>query len=311
MDEEKDNQDLPDTEDAPDADAPGAVQAGPDEAPDGQDPPAATARGEAPTPAETQAAVEAILFATDHPLNVSRVAHAADLPPRMIRPAVSALNARYEQAASTFRIEEVAGGFQMLTRPEYHDCLARLHETKKDTRLTQAAMETLAIVAYRQPILRADIEAIRGVACGEVLRGLMERQLIKITGRADVIGRPMLYGTTRRFLEIFGLNSLQDLPKTDELREGGRPARPEPPAEEPAEDEADGDQAGAAESPPAAEDEDQPQAAAKQQDPAEEEDFDEEELDGEEEDEEEFEDDEEELDDEELDEDDLDEEEVE
>ena len=85
-------------------------------------------------------------------------------------------------------------------------------------RLSQAALETLAIVAYRQPILRADVEAIRGVASGEVLRGLMDKQLVKIVGRAEVIGRPMLYGTTRRFLEIFGLKRIEDLPRVEELR---------------------------------------------------------------------------------------------
>lgn len=106
----------------------------------------------------------------------------------------------------------------MMSQPQYHDVLARLVTSKKDTRLTQASLETLAIVAYRQPILRADIEAIRGVASGEVLRGLMERQLIKIVGRAEVIGRPMLYGTTKQFLEIFGLASLDDLPRMEELR---------------------------------------------------------------------------------------------
>jgi len=105
-----------------------------------------------------------------------------------------------------------------MTLPQYHDVISRLFKTRNDSRLSQAAMETLSIVAYRQPVLRADIEAIRGVACGEVLRSLMEKQLVKIVGRAEVLGRPMLYGTTRRFLEIFGLNSLDELPKFEELR---------------------------------------------------------------------------------------------
>ena len=111
----------------------------------------------------------------------------------------------------------------MLTRPEYHDVVSRLFKNKSDSKLSQAAMETLAIVAYRQPILRADIEAIRGVASGEMLRSLMEKNLVKIVGRAEVLGRPMLYGTTRRFLEVFGLNGLEDLPNVEALR-GGRDA---------------------------------------------------------------------------------------
>ena len=97
--------------------------------------------------------------------------------------------------------------------------LARLYKTRREARLSQAALETLAIIAYRQPVLRADVEAIRGVACGEVIRGLMEKNLVRIVGRADEIGRPLLYGTTRHFMEVFGLGSLDDLPKVEELRQ--------------------------------------------------------------------------------------------
>lgn len=170
--------------------------------------------------ADVQAVVEAILFASDAPLPPAKIATIAEWPPRRVKKAVRQLNDRYAKAGHSFRIEEIAGGLQMMTLPEYHDVLRRLFNVKKDSRLSQAAMETLAIVAYRQPILRADIEAIRGVASGEVLRGLLERQLMKIVGRADVIGRPMLYGTTKRFLEVFGLNRLEDLPRVEELRSG-------------------------------------------------------------------------------------------
>lgn len=169
--------------------------------------------------AEIAATVEAVLFATDTPLNPGRIAQVAELPGRRaVQQAIDTLNARYEQMGCSFRIDRIAGGFQMLTLPEYHDVLSRLLRSRKDTRLSQAALETLAIVAYRQPILRADIEAIRGVAGGEVLRGLLEKSLVKIVGRAEVPGRPMLYGTTRRFLEVFGLPSLDDLPRAEELR---------------------------------------------------------------------------------------------
>ena len=191
-------------------------------------------------PNEAAAVVEAILFASDSALPASRISAIAELPPRSVKEAIELLNDRYEQARCAFRIESIAGGYQMMTLPEYHDVLKRLLRTKKDNRLTQAALETLAIAAYRQPILRADIEAIRGVACGEMLRSLLEKQLVKIVGRAEVIGRPMLYGTTRRFLEIFGLSRLEDLPRVEELRSGADSGTKQPDAEpdEPAESEA-------------------------------------------------------------------------
>ncbi|MBS3733588.1 MAG: SMC-Scp complex subunit ScpB [Phycisphaerae bacterium] len=187
------------------------------------------ADGEAVSQPETR--VEAVLFATDSPLTPEKIARVADLPGRKaVRQAIDTLNARYDEHGASFRIEEIAGGYQMLTRPEYHGLLERLFQSRSQTRLSQAAMETLAIVAYRQPILRADIEVIRGVSCGEVLRGLLEKQLVKIVGRADVLGRPMLYGTTRRFLEVFGLASLDDLPRAEELRIPAERSKPAPPA---------------------------------------------------------------------------------
>jgi len=166
------------------------------------------------------ACVEALLFASDSPLSAVRLAQAAGIAGQAgVRRAVEALNARYAEAGAAFTIEAIAGGFQMMTRPEFNDVLSRLRRAKADARLSQAALETLAVVAYRQPVLRADVEAIRGVACGEVLRGLLDKQLVKIVGRAEVIGRPMLYGTTRRFLEVFGLKALDDLPRVEELRQ--------------------------------------------------------------------------------------------
>jgi segregation and condensation protein B len=105
----------------------------------------------------------------------------------------------------------------MLSLPEYGDWLKKLHQKEIDSKLTKAALETLAIIAYKQPILRADVEAIRGVACGETIRSLMEKHLVKIAGRAEEPGRPILYGTTKRFLELFGLNSVKDLPQSEAL----------------------------------------------------------------------------------------------
>ena len=133
-----------------------------------------------------------------------------------IRRAVKELNQQYSDTSRSFRIEQVAGGFQILTLPQYGEILKRLHQREIDAKLTKPAMETLAIIAYKQPILRADIEAIRGVACGETIRSLMEKHLVKIAGRAEEPGRPILYGTTKRFLELFGLNTLKDLPQTQE-----------------------------------------------------------------------------------------------
>jgi len=114
-------------------------------------------------------------------------------------------------------VVKVAGGFQLVTREEFHGTVRKLRRASTEGKLSQAALETLAIIAYRQPVLRADIEAIRGVASGEVLRGLMEKSLVKIAGRADTLGKPILYGTTKLFLDLFGLADLKDLPKPEEL----------------------------------------------------------------------------------------------
>ena len=183
---------------------------------------------------ETAATVEAILFSTDTPITAAKILQVAELDSkRQVADAVDLLNTRYEEAGSAFRIEAIAGGYRLQTLEAYHEVLSRLFKAKSESKLSQPAMETLSIVAYRQPVLRADIEAIRGVACGEVLRGLMEKLLIKIVGRAEVIGRPMLYGTTRRFLEIFGLASLKDLPRSEELRETRKITQTVPVAEGP------------------------------------------------------------------------------
>src|SRR5207249_11850215 len=107
---------------------------------------------------------------------------------------------------------------QLLTRPEYHPWLTRLRRTGHELRLTPAAMETLAVVAYRQPVMRAEVEKVRGVSCGEVIRQLMEKGLVRVAGRPDSLGRPQLYGTTKKFLQAFGLNALADLPEVESLR---------------------------------------------------------------------------------------------
>ena len=173
----------------------------------------------APDAAELALRVEAALLTTDRPVPAAKLSEAlGGAGVKDVNAAVATLNALYEQTGRSFRIEPLAGGWQILTLPRFAPVLAALHKTRAQTRLSAAALETLAIIAYKQPILRADIEAIRGVACGEVLRSLMDRRLVKIVGRAEVLGRPMLYGTTKAFLEVFGLASIKDLPKAEELR---------------------------------------------------------------------------------------------
>lgn len=165
------------------------------------------------------ARLEAVLFVAREPLNsrkLARLAHLAD--GTEARTLVRRLNGLYDEGHSAFRAEEIAGGFRLMSRPKFGSWLRRLHRSPIELRLSGPAMETLAVVAYRQPALRAEIEAIRGVDCGEILRQLMERELVRIAGRSDDLGRPYLYGTTRRFLEVFGMRGLDDLPRADSLR---------------------------------------------------------------------------------------------
>jgi segregation and condensation protein B len=165
------------------------------------------------------AQVEAALLAADEPLTARRLALVAGLTDAAeARRLVRRLQALYERDGTAFQVEEPAGGFQLLTRPEYHPWLARLRRASNELRLSPAGRETLAIVAYRQPIMRADIEAIRGVQCSDLLRLLMEKGLVRIAGRHDSLGRPVLYGTTRKFLQVFGLRNLRDLPQAEQLR---------------------------------------------------------------------------------------------
>jgi len=162
--------------------------------------------------------VEVLLFVSDEPLTASRLAEiAGDMDARRARALIDEINADYDQAGRPFRIEEIAGGFQMLSRPDYKKWLLQLIRTRDSARLSHAALETLAVVAYKQPVLRVDVENIRGVQCGEMLRSLLERGLVRIAGRSDALGRPILYGTTRKFLDVFGLRSLKDLPTLDEI----------------------------------------------------------------------------------------------
>lgn len=166
----------------------------------------------------TESVVEAILLATDAPLPATRIAQILGVgDARDVKKHIAALNAHYEETGRSFRIEEIAKGFQLLTMPAYNAWLSKVLRIRSETKLSGAALETLAIIAYKQPVLRAQIESIRGVAAGDMVNRLREMNLVKIVGRAEELGRPMLYGTTKRFLEVFGLASLEDLPKSEEL----------------------------------------------------------------------------------------------
>jgi segregation and condensation protein B len=164
------------------------------------------------------ARVEAALMMADEPIPLRRLVEAAELSDgREARKLIQRLSELYTADESSFQIVEVAGGFQLHTQPQYHPWLLRLRRTGHEIRLTSAAMETLAVIAYKQPIMRAEIEKVRGVNCAELIRVLLEKGLIRVVGRHDSLGRPQLYGTTKRFLQTFGFNSLSDLPLISNL----------------------------------------------------------------------------------------------
>ncbi len=162
--------------------------------------------------------IEALLFASDAPLSVGRLASITGISStREIKNTIASLDRSYRTQARSFGITEVAGGYQITTLPEYASIVSMLFKKKRKSRLSQPALETLAIVAYKQPISRIQIEAIRGVNCDGVLSTLTERELITITGRGEGVGRPYLYSTTRKFLEYIGLRDYRDLPSMEEL----------------------------------------------------------------------------------------------
>lgn len=204
-------------------------------------------------PEQLAPSIEALLLSVDRPLTPARLAEAlglvaeaeddqasesgqalledarprpkrssrkggTDSPVQAIAAAVALLNQQYEATGRSFRIEKLAGGYRVMTLPKFAAVLAAYHGRRERQALSKAAIETLSIVAYKQPLTRATLEAIRGVACGEVLRSLTERRLITIVGRAEEVGRPILYGTTKQFLELFGLSGVKDLPSVDEFK---------------------------------------------------------------------------------------------
>lgn len=162
--------------------------------------------------------VEATLFASQTPLTPAEIARAdGELSSEIVREAIQALRDAYEEGERAFQVYELGDGYQVLTRPEFAPYLERFDSVPRSPYLSGAALETLAIVAYRQPIGRIEIEEVRGVGATSVLRTLTDWELIEVVGRGEGLGRPLLYGTTERFLDHFGLKDLDELPAPEEL----------------------------------------------------------------------------------------------
>ncbi len=168
---------------------------------------------------EIKFAIEALLFAGEKPLTPDEIKKAFDenLSDGDITGILGALKTDYETQRRGFRLIEIAGGWQIVTDARFAPQLKKFYQEREKRRLSRGALETLSVIAYKQPVTRADIEFIRGVNVDGALKTLLEKNLVKITGRKEVPGRPMLYGTTKEFLEHFGLNSIQDLPPLPEV----------------------------------------------------------------------------------------------
>ena len=162
--------------------------------------------------------MEALIFAADGPIKVDRLAEVLDVETPQVEAALQALEQDYADRPRGFFLQEVGGGYQLRTRPEYADYLRRLGRSRP-FRFSRPALETLAIIAYRQPITRAEIEYLRGVDSGSVIKTLLEKHLVRILGKKDVPGKPMIYGTSQQFLELFGLPDLTALPTLREFNE--------------------------------------------------------------------------------------------
>lgn len=161
--------------------------------------------------------VEALLFAAPEPLTQAKLNQVLSGEKANLQELVEELNAEYAAARKALYIGKIANGYQLLTHPEYHLYIQRLFTKSHRLKLSPAALEALAIIAYKQPVSKMEVESIRGVGCDSVIRSLLERELITIKGRDEGIGRALLYGTTQEFLKAFGLNDISDLPKLKEL----------------------------------------------------------------------------------------------
>jgi segregation and condensation protein B len=165
--------------------------------------------------------IESLLFVAEEPLTLDKIKRIT-VPAEVkdIKDALTALSTEYEARPGGFYLDEVAGGYQIRTRPEYNEWIRKLIKPRP-LRLSKAALETLVIIAYKQPIIRSDIEHLRGVDCGGVLRVLLERKLVRVLGRREIAGRPLIYATTKHFLEVFDLKNLKDLPTPKEIEDLG------------------------------------------------------------------------------------------
>jgi len=161
--------------------------------------------------------IESLLFVAEEPVTIEQIKQVLSLPDaKVIRSALNELKADHEERQGAFALHEVAGGYQFRSRPDYVPWIKRFLQPKP-ARLSKAALETLAIIAYKQPVIRSDVEQLRGVDCGGVLRMLLERKLVRVLGRKEIPGRPLIYATTKQFLQVFDLKNLKDLPTPKEI----------------------------------------------------------------------------------------------
>ena len=187
-------------------------------------------KAELKIPTTLKALVEALIFAAQEPLSINQIRAiyqgddarnngSKQIEPETVRQSVTDLNLEYEKSDRPYRIVQIAGGYQFATLSDYAEWLGKLYKEQGRRKLSQSGVETLAIVAYKQPVTKAEIEKIRGVNCDYVLKALLEKELLTVTGRAESVGRPLLYGTTKEFLKHFGLNDITDLPRPREIEE--------------------------------------------------------------------------------------------
>ncbi len=169
-------------------------------------------------PRNLQAALEALLFSSDQPLPLSLLCESLEAPADLVQEALRGLEAEYTAREAGVQLRDIAGGYLLVTAPEHAEWVGRLLRGRKKMRLSRAALEAMAIIAYKQPVTKSEVEAIRGVDSSAVLGTLLERNLVTIRGRSKVVGRPLLYGTTQEFLDYFGLRDLSELPRPEELR---------------------------------------------------------------------------------------------
>jgi segregation and condensation protein B len=169
-------------------------------------------------PVKLQSTLEALLFSSDQPLPVTLLCEALETGPAEVGEALHRLGEEYAARDAGAELREIAGGWMLVTAPEHAEWVGRMLRGKRKMRLSRAALETMAIIAYKQPVTKSEVEAIRGVDSSAVLSTLLERNLVTIRGRSKVVGRPLLYGTTQEFLEYFGLKDLSELPRPEELR---------------------------------------------------------------------------------------------